>query len=148
MIRRHKTKQAGPSSEGRQGRVRSTPWWGNLTPPYIDLPLLTFFNTHVLPLLSPYNCSITKLQVSKPTIRPFDITPTWLHRKSDVGYSFATRSISPREAGGRTAPGCLVCSSGKQALDDKLNRDSRSMVNEAAVASPVQPIVNMGQGFL
>lgn len=25
---------------------------------------------------------------------------------------------------------------------------SRSIVNEAAAASPVQPIVNMGQGFL
>lgn len=29
-----------------------------------------------------------------------------------------------------------------------LTRNFRSIVNEAAAASPVQPIVNMGQGFL
>ena len=29
-----------------------------------------------------------------------------------------------------------------------LNHDFRTIVNEAATASPVQPIINMGQGFL
>lgn len=37
---------------------------------------------------------------------------------------------------------------GKKVRKDILNSVLRSIVNEAAAASPVQPIVNMGQGFL
>jgi aspartate/methionine/tyrosine aminotransferase len=32
-------------------------------------------------------------------------------------------------------------------IEQGLTKGSRSIVNEAAQASPVQPIVNMGQGF-
>lgn len=37
---------------------------------------------------------------------------------------------------------------GLWAVSDCFLLVSRSIVNEAAAASPVQPIVNMGQGFL
>lgn len=56
------------------------------------------------------------------------------------------RAIQAREKGGRPEARCLV----RQAFESRvlwLLTARRSIVNEAAIASPVQPIVNMGQGF-
>nr|POF17359.1 putative aminotransferase c6b12.04c [Quercus suber] len=70
--------------------------------------------------------------------------------KSQVFHSkhHGEGSIQARGQSGWTKARCLVGKSYPRPLVRcSLNRWSRSIVNEAAQASPIQPIVNMGQGF-
>lgn len=58
----------------------------------------------------------------------------------------AKRPFQARETGRKSKSRCLVSSHAKNKWGGT-DSVERSIVNEAAAASPVQPIINMGQGF-
>ena len=82
-----------------------------------------------------------------PCIQPIPPLSFQIHTASNVDRNNDPRSFQARCQSCRPEARCMVRT---RSLLDKPVAEAleRTIVNEAATASPVQPIVNMGQGFL
>ena len=82
-----------------------------------------------------------------PLTPPIPALPFQIHTASNVDRNNDPRSFQARCQSRRPETRCVVRT--RSLLDNSVAEAlERTIVNEAVTASPVQPIVNMGQGFL